>query len=444
MPDAREEPTKEPTGDAVPDVVRQSLLGVAAQVLGSLPPMEVPAALRQVQRFATRRRATAGAAPLWAALTTDDGFRSRVAVVWSQARPELAEQLTAADAHPAEDLEAAVETAVGAFLTRPGGWQRAVDAVVPMVAARDALRAGAERDASDAGRLDRLEYGRVLLTAQLAEARADATAARAETQSLQREARRLRSDADRARHEARTATERAAASIEAATAARRTEEAELARLGDEVRAAAAELDATRAVVHVGRELASTRVRLLLDTIVDAASSLRRELALPPSSALPADLVMPERTESVAPRTSRGRSAEDPALLEELLSLPRAHLVVDGYNVTKLGYPHLTLEEQRRRLVDALASIATRTGMEVTCCFDGQPLGWLPSASSRTVRVLFSAGEIADDLIRRLVRAEPSGRPLIVVSSDREVATDVQAMGAYSVPSATLLARLSRG
>jgi len=433
-----------PAGEWVPDVVRQALLGVAAQVLGPMSPADVPAALRQVQRFANRRRATAGAAPLWAALTADNAFRSRVAGVWSQTRPELAERLAAEDWAEPEDLDGAIEWAAGAFLTRPSGWQQRVAAVVPVLAARDAHRSAVEREATDLDRRHRLEAERTRLGADLAEARAHAAAARAEVQNLQREARRLRSDADRARHEARTAAEKAAASIEAATEVRRSEEADLARQALEVRIASAELDSARAVVQAGRELATTRVRLLLDTIVDAASSLRRELALPPSAALPADLVVPERAEVASVRTSRGRSAADPALLEELLSLPRAHLIVDGYNVTKLGYPRLTLEEQRRRLVEALASIATRTGTEVTCCFDGQLLGWLPSASSRTVRVLFSAGEIADDLIRRLVRAEPSGRPLIVVSSDREVSTDVQAMGAYSVPSATLLVRLGRG
>src|SRR5450759_2141219 len=105
MADTREAPT----GEVVPDVVRQAVLGVAAQVLGSVPPAEVPAALRQVQRFAARRRATAGAVPLWAALTSDDGFRSRVAAVWSQTRPEVAERLSAAEPPSAEDLETAVE-----------------------------------------------------------------------------------------------------------------------------------------------------------------------------------------------------------------------------------------------------------------------------------------------------------------------------------------------
>jgi predicted RNA-binding protein with PIN domain len=59
-----------------------------------------------------------------------------------------------------------------------------------------------------------------------------------------------------------------------------------------------------------------------------------------------------------------------------------------------------------------------------------------------VRVLFSApDEIADDLIRRLVAAEPAGRPMVVVTSDRAVVTDVSRAGAWTVPSGTLLGRL---
>ncbi|MGH8862195.1 MAG: NYN domain-containing protein, partial [Jatrophihabitantaceae bacterium] len=61
---------------------------------------------------------------------------------------------------------------------------------------------------------------------------------------------------------------------------------------------------------------------------------------------------------------------------------------------------------------------------------------------RGVRVLFSApDELADDLIRRLVSAEPSGRALVVVTSDRAIVTDVSREGAWTVPSAVLLERL---
>ena len=40
----------------------------------------------------------------------------------------------------------------------------------------------------------------------------------------------------------------------------------------------------------------------------------------------------------------GRDADDPALLEQLLSVPQVHLIVDGYNVTKSGYGELPLED----------------------------------------------------------------------------------------------------
>ena len=62
-----------------------------------------------------------------------------------------------------------------------------------------------------------------------------------------------------------------------------------------------------------------------------------------------------------------------------------------------------------------------------------------------LRLLFSrAGETADDVLRTLVRAEPRGRPLVVVSSDREVADDVRREGARPVASRALLALLERG
>ena len=38
-------------------------------------------------------------------------------------------------------------------------------------------------------------------------------------------------------------------------------------------------------------------------------------------------------------------------------------------------------------------------------------------------------------------AEPQGRPLVVVTSDQEVARDVEATGAWVVPSSTLVARI---
>jgi predicted RNA-binding protein with PIN domain len=114
-------------------------------------------------------------------------------------------------------------------------------------------------------------------------------------------------------------------------------------------------------------------------------------------------------------------------------------------VTKTGYPALPLEKQRLRLLGGLAVLAAQSGAEVTCVFDGADLDApVLLAPPRGVRVLFSkAGETADELIRRLVRAEPAGRPIVVVSADREVADGVARAGARPVASTLLLKRLAR-
>jgi predicted RNA-binding protein with PIN domain len=75
-------------------------------------------------------------------------------------------------------------------------------------------------------------------------------------------------------------------------------------------------------------------------------------------------------------------------------------------------------------------------------FDGAARPPSQPAAPRGVRVLFSAdGEIADDLIRRIVAAEPAGRPVLVVTSDRQVASDTARAGAWTVASAVFLARI---
>jgi predicted RNA-binding protein with PIN domain len=140
--------------------------------------------------------------------------------------------------------------------------------------------------------------------------------------------------------------------------------------------------------------------------------------------------------------AQSRRADDPAALDGLLALPNVHLIVDGYNVTKNGYGDLPLSDQRKRLIGAMATLAGRSGAEVTIAFDGSTRPPAQPPVPRGVRVLFSAAdEIADDLIRRLVAAEPEGRPIVVVTSDQQVVTDVGRAGAWTVPSAVLLARL---
>jgi len=412
----------------VPATVRSALVQAASDALGTFEAIEVPSSLRSVHRFAPRRRASAGAGPLWTALVQEEGFRSSVARVWAQANPELAAQVVDAEPEPSP------RAAAGAWLLGVSSWRSLVppDATAPPDTELAQLRTGLARAQADAERL----------RAELTTATQEARSAQEQLAALQRELRRLRSDADRARSEGRRAADEARAMLDAAELAQsRAAEAVQSAL-DERRAAAAERAAARAELRAARKLADARVRLLLDTIVDAASGLRSELALPPAGEKPADLVgSGEQRPASARPGSRGRSVDDPALLEELLRQPWAHLIVDGYNVSKTGFGDLTLAEQRRRLVHGLTGVAARTGAEVTVCFDGQEGQGASGAQARGVRVMFAIGEIADDLIRRLVHAEPPGRVLVVVTSDQEVVRDVEAAGAWVVPSSTLVARI---
>lgn len=224
-------------------------------------------------------------------------------------------------------------------------------------------------------------------------------------------------------------------------------ESESRRLKSRLSETEAALEASRRATREGRSVEDMRVRLLLDTVLESAQGLRRELALPPVSVRPAETVDAVEPGRMTPKdiAARALSETDPALLDQLLALPQVHLVVDGYNVTKTGYPTMPLEKQRLRLLGGLSMLAAQTGAEMTCVFDGAELAApVLLAPPRGVRVLFSKpGVTADELIRQLVRAEPAGRPVVVVSTDREVADGVAKSGARPVASALLLKRLSR-
>src|SRR6218665_2476337 len=164
----------------VPPAVRSALVQVASDALGTFDAVEVPASLRAVHRFAPRRRATAGAGPLWTALVHEDRFRSSVARVWAQANPELAARVTEPDASPS------VPAATGAWLLGSPGWRGLVPPDAPPKDDVDGqrLRAGLVRAQADADQP----------RADLSIATEDARAAREHLAALQRELPPLPSD----------------------------------------------------------------------------------------------------------------------------------------------------------------------------------------------------------------------------------------------------------
>ena len=419
--------------NSLPQPVRQRVLALAADVLGGLDPEQIPASLRQVARFTAAKRARLGGSAIATALDGDPGFRRRVLDAARMTHPGLVEALSAGPPPPAADP---ADVAVVAYLLRADGWAEIVTA-----AAAEISRASEEEQAT------RADVTTVRLREQLAAARAEAREDRArsraesdrlkvENAALRRQANQARADAARADEAGQAKAAAAARSVELAEAARASAEAEARRLRGRLAEVEEVLTSSRRAGREGRSLETARLGLLLDTLADAAAGLRRELALPVAGLRPADTV-----DAAAPAVaSAQRRPGDSASLGDLLTLPRCHLVVDGYNVTKGAWASMPLEAQRTRLVQRLGVLAARTGAEVTCVFDGADVSVPPPVTpAQGLRVLFSPqGQSADELIRRLVAAEPPGRAVIVVSSDREVADGVRSSGAWAVDSDLLV------
>jgi predicted RNA-binding protein with PIN domain len=431
------------TEPVLPDPVRQRVVALASSALGGLPDDQLPAPLRRIAKFAPNRRARLGGRPIATQLSTDPVFRQRVAESVAAADGDLAAAVRAGDRPAAADP---VELAALAYLLRPAGWLDLVAAVTEAVRVRadsDAVTRridDAERRAADA------DHARSTAQAEVEKLRAELSEQRTALDSLRTEQRTLSRGLRETEKRARRAEELLATEKGRAHRATADHEAELRRLRTRVADAEAAVAASRSATREGRAVDDARLWLLLETLTGAARGLSRELALDPADRTPADFVAASHatTGGTQPTAERALAADDPARLDALLALPMAHLVVDGYNVTKTGYGELSLEQQRNRLVQALAVVAAQTGAEVTCVFDGaERVHGLP-APPRGVRVLFShKGETADEVIRRLVRAEPDGRPVVVVSSDREVADGVRRHGAYPLSAHTLLRRLAR-
>ncbi len=420
----------------LPEPVRQRVLALAAQALGQLPATDIPAPLRRFASFAPGKRAKLSASVLGPILGTDEHFRRMVGFEVRREHPELADAVAEGVAVPAAEP---VEVAALAYLLRPDDWEKLVAAaaqIVPEPVKTDDQAMSRLADQLDQARTETRQV-RERLREQVSELKAENTTLRRKLNEARQRISGLQQNLELRTAEAESADERV-------DAARAEVDRELRRLRARITELEAVEHAARRTAGQERELASTRTRLLLDTLVEAAAGLRRELALPPGGELrPADTVA--GVEPSAAPVGRTAPDDDPALFDELLALPQVHLIVDGYNVTKTAWPTSPLHSQRQRLVTALGALVAQRRVEVTVVFDGAELsGPVQLNSPRGVRVRFSpAGVIADEVIRQLVRAEPPGRPIVVVSSDREVADSIKSLGARALSAATLSGRIGR-
>ncbi|NUO58439.1 MAG: hypothetical protein HOV71_02945 [Hamadaea sp.] len=428
----------------LPEPVRQRVITLTAAVLAGIPQDELSVPLRKVAKFAPNRRARMGGPVIAAHLTADPIFRQRV----SQRVVTEAGDLGAAVVDGVSPAAAdPVEVAALAYLARPAGWRDLLDAAEHAVRLEAESAAVGEVLQAAESRAQRAEHDRAVARVEVEKLRDELAKAHQELSAVREESR----GTAKALREAQAALKKATDSLaaERGRLAKNTadHDAELRRLRAKLAEAEASTSTARQDARQQRAVDEARLWLLLETIGQAAVGLRRELALDPATILPADATAEQYADRPAGAgpSARAQSQDDPGRLDQLLALPKVHLIVDGYNVTKRGYPEMSLEQQRTRLITALGALGAQTRAEVTVVFDGaEKVHGLPP-NPRGLRVLFSRkGETADELVRRLVRAEPAGRPIVVVSSDREVADGVRRHGAYPMAADSLLRRVARG
>ncbi|MFI7613208.1 RNA-binding protein [Nonomuraea terrae] len=428
----------------LPEPVRLNVVDLASQVLSSMPAALIPPPLRGIAKFDPRKRAKLGSAPIAAQLENDKKFRELVAESVESGWPELVASLAEGNVPPAADP---VLVAAAAYLTRPPGWAEMIEMARADLERSAVAAEGSEREEAVTRLREQLAAQKSAAKEESDRLREQLKVARAENSELRRKLHEARERAKAAVRRAEEMEQAAEEARSAASAAGSAGESELRRLRERLADVERQLEASRRAAREGRSIEDARIRVLLDALQDASAGLRRELALPTTISRPADSVVAVTGERPGVRgvPARALADDDPQLLDQLLALPQVHLIIDGYNVTKSGYGTLTLADQRNRLMTSLGGLVAQTGVEVTAVFDGAELNApVQVVKPRGVRVLFSEpGETADDLIRQLVRAEPPGRAIAVVSSDREVAESVRRMGARPVPSGLLLRRLGR-
>lgn len=448
------------------------------------PPMPSPAAIRRVLGF--QRLSAATYAAVAAVVDEDDEFRARVVAALGDEAP--------VEVGPAGRL----------WLERPDGWRavlasmeaaREEPAAAPTgeIARLQRERDGAERTAERARRdADQAEAARRRAESRLAEVGDQARADAATIEDLRDALERLGDERNRAVRDLKAVEADLADArrdLRVARQATTDAEAEMAHLrrssgttppganpaGSAPTTTGSPTDGPKPASRVAASdplppdaapptFDAAAVRAAVDAAAAAAATLSHALgdaarALAPERDGGDPLDGPARRGHPGPghrrrgRPVRRRSRERPALPFGVLDgTPDAHrallrgrhlIVVDGYNLARTAWQGIEPEEERRRTVAALEELRARTGVEVLVVFDGID-GTVAPVASRRVQVRFSPTDrTADEVIVDLVHDLPANRPVVVVTSDREVAEGAEAGGAIVVSSAAFLTALGR-
>ena len=409
-------------------------MGIAAAGAKLRPALPFPAELKRFLRF--HKLPHASLREVRSAVESSPDYRAKLASV---ATGELVDEVgllwlrgepgweTAAH----EALSAASESTDGSDLRREVRRREAAEALAAksrlelVAAAGETERERIARQAADAAAAEST-VRQQSLTARLKESEAG-------VRRWQKRAQQLEAELAEARADSIAALSRAAdaeASRNAALASR-SAVATGATVGVPV-VDPAMMQLARSAVTQANDVADVVAKLVAQ--LSNAAVATRVNEVPPPSGRSDRGNRPRRTPVGVPGGLYGNSG---AAAEHLLRTTAMEVLIDGYNVAKLGWPALTLAQQRDALIDAAEALAKRWGIGLHLVFDGADVG--VAAPRRLVRVTFSdAGVIADDVIRHEVATLSHDVPVLVVTNDQAVLADVRSLGANTLSSEQFL------
>lgn len=116
------------------------------------------------------------------------------------------------------------------------------------------------------------------------------------------------------------------------------------------------------------------------------------------------------------------------------------IVIDGYNLIRqsdrlIDLEAISLEEGRNGLVQLLAEYKKIKGSPITVVFDGWKSDNIGSSRDKVqgINIVYSGrGRRADDVIKDM--ADELRDKIIVVTSDKDIATHVSRKGSFVIPS----------
>lgn len=135
----------------------------------------------------------------------------------------------------------------------------------------------------------------------------------------------------------------------------------------------------------------------------------------------------------------GMSLESTQALEQVFGQEALMVLIDGYNVSLNNFGDLPLELQRERTVSAATNIESRFHPSCVIVFDGQSSTTRGRVQSK-VHVVFSpSGMSADDVIIERIKVTPLNKPILVVTSDKNLAARAKGLGCETIASAAFVA-----